>query len=170
MKQYVILLTLVFALGWAGSNAYSTIYKENYELNLVNSTDSAHPILISKDRISPADRIKESQIHVYDDVVVIDIKDPEWSKFTDTNSMDPVIDSGANAIHVVPATAEELEIGDIVAYQSTFSQSTIIHRIIDIGQDTEGIYFILKGDNNPQPDPEKVRFDQIKRVLVAVIY
>ena len=34
----------------------------------------------------------------------------------------------------------------------------------------EGIYFILKGDNNPEQDPGRVRFKQIKRVLIGVIY
>jgi len=170
MKQYILIAILVFALGWAGNNVYSKIYTNNYQLNLDNNTDIAHPILISKDRISPADRIKESQIHVYDDVVVIEIENPEWSTFTDTNSMDPVIDYGANAIHVVPKSEDELEIGDIVAYESSFTDSTVIHRIIDIGQDEQGIYFVLKGDNNPQPDPEKVRFSQVRRILVAVIY
>ena len=169
MKQIISLLVLVFLLGWAGHNAYSNIYKD-YEVKVVDSTSIIHPVIISKDRDSPVDRIKESQIHVYDDVVVIEIDNPEWSTFTDTNSMDPVIDKGANAIHIVPSSENELSVGDIVAYESEYSDGTIVHRIIEISEDEDGKYFIMKGDNNPEPDPGRVRFSQIKRVLVAIIY
>ena len=31
-------------------------------------------------------------------------------------------------------------------------------------------YFIMKGDNNPTSDPGKVRFSQMNRVLIAIIY
>ena len=47
---------------------------------------------------------------------------------------------------------------------------TIIHRVIDTGRDKEGTYYITKGDNNPVKDSEKVRFNQIKGLLIAIIY
>jgi len=167
MRQYILFAALIFALGWATSNAYSAV-SADYDLNLDSAT-FVHPIA-SNEQDSPADRIKESQIHVYDDMVVIEIENPEWSRFTDTNSMDPVLDYGANAIHMVPSSEDELHVGDIVAYDSEYSDATIIHRIIEIGHDEKGTYYILKGDNNPTADPGKVRFEQIQRVLVAVIY
>lgn len=171
LKKLISLIILVFLLGWVGNNVYSDIYKDNYKLKLSqDQTNNLNPSVVSKERDNPKDRIKESQIHVYDDTVVIEITDPEWSTFTDTNSMDPVIDNGANAIHIVPKNEDELEIGDIVAYESEYSEGTIIHRIIDIKYDKSGKYFILKGDNNQQQDPGKIRFNQIKRVLVAIIY
>jgi len=164
-KSLISLAILVFLLGWVGSNVYSDVYKDNYSLKI----DSPSHI-VSKERTSPGDRITEDQIHVYSDTVILEIKNPEWSTFTDTNSMDPVIDQGANAIHVVPESSDEIQVGDIVAYESVYSTGTIIHRVIEIGEDDDGVYYILKGDNNPMPDPGKVRFDQIKRVLVAIIY
>jgi len=170
-KYWISLVFLVFLLGWFGNNAYSDIYKDNYEFRInKEETQDIHSFIISKERSSPKDRIKEDQIHVYDDSVVINVKNPEWSTFTDTNSMDPVLDKGANAIHIVPTSENEIEIGDIVAYESKYSTGTVIHRVIDIGYDEQGKYFILKGDNNPSEDPGKVRFSQIKRVLVAIIY
>lgn len=170
MNKYVIsLIILVFMLGWVGSNAYSDIYKDHYQLQL-NEDKAEGPSLVSKERESPKDRIEENQIHVYDNGVVIDIENPEWSTFTDTNSMDPVIDKGANAIHMIPQSEDDIQVGDIVAYQSAATSGSVIHRVIEKGTDEEGVYFILKGDNNPVPDPGKVRFSQIKRVLVAIIY
>ncbi len=172
MSRYIIsLVVLVFLLGWVANNVYSDIYKDNYQLGLVqDKADDVSLKVTAKERDSPADRIKESQIHVYDNSVVIQVDNPEWSTFTDTNSMDPVIDNGANAIHVVPQSEDDLQVGDIVAYESQYANGTIIHRIIDKGIDEQGTYFIMKGDNNPTQDPGKVRFSQIKRVLVAIIY
>jgi len=63
-----------------------------------------------------------------------------------------------------------LSVGDIAAYSSDFADGTIIHRIVHIGNDEQGKYFVLKGDNNPTSDPGRVRFSQIKSVVVAIIY
>ena len=119
---------------------------------------------------SPKDRVSEDQIHVYSNRVIIDLRGAEWATFTDTNSMDPVIDLGANAIEMVPATSDEIQVGDIVSYRSSFADGIIIHRIVEIGNDSRGWYARLKGDNNAEIDPGKVRFDQIERVVVAIIY
>lgn len=122
------------------------------------------------ERASPADRIKEKNIHVLNDKVILDIKEPLWAKFTNTNSMDPVLDDGANAIEISPKNPEDIKVGDIVSYSTGDSKYNIIHRVIKISKDKEGIYFIVKGDNNPSPDPSRIRFNQIKRIVVAIIY
>lgn len=123
-----------------------------------------------KEKPSPQDWIKENQIHVYSDKIVIDLANARWAKFTDTNSMDPVFDKGSNALQIIPTSAEQLAIGDIITYQSSYLNDAIIHRIINIGQDDLGWYAIAKGDNNDSPDPEKIRFTQVKKVLVGVLY
>jgi hypothetical protein len=172
------LIVLVFIFGWLTNGVYSQVSKDLSYFEWDSSTnETIQKSLVSsfteaklKERNSPADKIKESQIHVTDNSVVIDIQDPEWSKFTDTNSMDPVLDEGANAIHIVPKSENEIQVGDIVAYKSEYADGTIIHRVIEINKDDEGTFYILKGDNNPEPDPGRVRFSQIRRVLVAIIY
>ena len=116
----------------------------------------------------PRDRIAEEQIIVTDERVVLDIRGASWSRFTDTGSMRPFLDSGANAIHLEPRYPEELRAGDIISYR--LAGMTIIHRITATGYDEHGWYAITKGDANPTNDPFKVRFDQIERVLVAIIY
>lgn len=123
-----------------------------------------------RQKASPQDRIKESQIHVYDNRVVIDIPNMEWATYTDTLSMDPVLDQGANGLEIIPKSPAELEVGDIVAYESAYVHGIIVHRIIKIGTDNQGWYAITRGDNNDSPDPGKIRFEQVKRVLAAVIY
>ncbi|MBU1201051.1 MAG: hypothetical protein KJ583_02295 [Nanoarchaeota archaeon] len=133
--------------------------------------DALNPLILdsSTERISPSDWISERQIEVHSDRVIIDIKDAQWAAFTNTNSMDPVLDETANAIQIVPRSEAEVGVGDIVSYVHP-TAGRIIHRVVYKGQDENGTYFIMKGDNNPTSDPDKVRFEQIKTVTVAIIY
>jgi len=176
-----ILSTLVFIESYAVGDSLSpsfTSYVIGSDRETAAASDSGRSgsRLLSlmgfsnEERDSPGDWIKEHQIHVSSDRVIIDLKDPEWASFTDTNSMDPVIDSHANAIEVVPGSPSEISVGDIVSYKSDYADGTIIHRVIEIGFDEVGWYAIMKGDNNPREDPGKVRFSQVRRVLVAIIY
>ena len=64
---------------------------------------SQEPFSISAKEIdSPYNRINEDQIEIYNNKVIINIKDPEYARFTNTNSMDPVLDETANAIEIIP--------------------------------------------------------------------
>ena len=159
-----ILLFIAFLLG-----ALSTSI-------LAELTDSPLPSISAlglghtPDVPSPQDRIPEAAIQVFDDRVVIRLDDPQWATFTDTNSMDPVIDAGANAIQLIPKSEADIQVGDIVSYESRFFDGIIIHRVVYKGADEQGAYFVLKGDNNPTNDPGKVRFEQVRRVVVGIVY
>ncbi|MCA9477958.1 MAG: signal peptidase I [Nanoarchaeota archaeon] len=120
------------------------------------------------DVASPSDHITEDQIRVYDDKVIINVEGAQWANFADTNSMDPFLDAGSNALQLVPTSPEDIKVGDIITYK--YGDERIIHRVVYIGEDEKGIYYIVKGDNNPTSDPGKVRFDQIDRVLFGIIY
>ncbi|HIG92805.1 TPA: hypothetical protein HA242_04315 [Candidatus Woesearchaeota archaeon] len=117
---------------------------------------------------SPGDWVKDEQIKVYTDKVVLDVRNATWVGFTNTNSMDPFLDQGANALEIVPEDPYSIKAGDIISYQSRYG--VIIHRVIEQGEDEEGVYYMVKGDNNTSKDPLKVRFEDVKGVLVAVIY
>lgn len=120
------------------------------------------------ERDSPSDYIKEYQIHVYPDKVVIDVQSPILAAFADTNSMDPVFDAQHNAIEIVPQRTSDVRVGDIVSYKTDYG--SIIHRVKEIGQDENGWYAIFQGDNNPVPDPGRIRFEQLQRKAIAFIY
>lgn len=141
-------------------------------ISILNNDGRVQPFSFAGavERASPSDWIKESQVNVLNDKIVISIKDATWAKFTDTNSMDPLIDEASNSLEIKPKSASELRIGDIVSYKSKTYGVTVIHRIVDIKEDSEGIYFVLKGDNNVVKDDEKVRFSQIEGVVVGVLY
>ena len=156
----IILLISSFTIGYTISDkTRQTTYPLEQPLELTN-----------KEKPSPSNWIKEKQIHVLNDKIIIDINNPKWAKFTDTNSMDPLFDENSNAIEIIPSSEEDIQAGDIVSYKSNLVEGDIIHRVIEKGRDESGIYFILKGDNNKYKDPEKIRFSQIQRVLIAIIY
>ena len=120
------------------------------------------------ERDSPGDHITVDMIHVYDDIVMIDLPDVRWSSFTNTNSMDPLIDEFANGLEREPKDSSDLAIGDVISYRH--DDNIIIHRIVKISFDENGWYAEAKGDNNPTIDPVKIRFDQIEGVLIGILY
>ncbi|TAL58252.1 MAG: hypothetical protein EPN86_00515 [Nanoarchaeota archaeon] len=165
MKNILILsamLVLGITLGYTVSGLLKT--GTEFPSSFVPSVFANSP------KQSPSDRVSMDQIQVYGDKVVLDVKNAQWAQFTDTHSMEPVISSTSNAIEVAPKSESEIKVGDIISYQSEYADGIFIHRVIDIGSDDKGWYTIVKGDNNPSPDPGRIRFKQIKRVVVAIIY
>jgi signal peptidase len=166
--QLLLLFLIVFLLGWV-ANAFYTQYTT---YSAIEQPISINTFLnpTNFERNSPSDHIKESMIHVYNDNIIIDLKDASWSSFVDSNSMDPVLDTGSNGIEIKPIKTSQISKGDIISFRSSFAKGIIIHRVVDIGVDEQGWYAITKGDNNPTADPDKVRFDQIQGIVVGVIY
>ena len=125
--------------------------------------DNDHPF----EKPSPSNWVTEEQIHVYQNQIIIDVENARWAKLTDTNSMDPVMDEGSNALQTIPVISE-LRVGDIISYRQ--GDTLIIHRIVDLGEDEQGWFAIVKGDNNDLVDPLKVREDQVEKVVIGIIY
>jgi|GEM_PF-1611163 len=147
-----------------GASGDSTQFADAIALNIFNPFTGITP------KESPMDRIPENAILVNRDRVVLDIKGAQWATFTDTHSMEPVITAGSNAIELVPQSSDDIKVGDIVSYKSEYAQGFIIHRVVYKGVDEDGVYFIMKGDNIQTSDPGRIRFSQIQRVVVAIIY
>jgi len=91
--------------------------------------------------------------------------------------MDPVMDFGH--VYMLVAGADEenqaimvnfIKVGDIAVYQRLLDSKPIIHRVIDIGADSEGRFFVFRGDNTSMADPVPVRDAQIEWLSVGVVY
>ncbi|MFC1647857.1 signal peptidase I [Nanoarchaeota archaeon] len=172
MNLRIIMVMLAFLAGILAMNLYTSVsgfstptFTGGFEFpsSITGSAGTAMKM--------PKDRVEERQIGVFQDKVVIDIQNAEWSTFTPTKSMLPIIDQGANAIQVKPQEGcFDIEVGDIISYESKYADGIIIHRVVMVNEDDEGTYFIAKGDSNPSQDPGKIRCNQILRVLIAVIY
>jgi signal peptidase I len=120
--------------------------------------------------ISPFRKISKEDIRVYNDRVVIYVNKAFTASFADSKSMYPFINKDVFALEIRPDNKTDLKIGNVIGYESKTFNTTIIHRIVEVGEDESGWYAVTKGDNNPAPDPDKVRFENIQGVLVGLIY
>lgn len=117
---------------------------------------------------SPGNWVKENQIVIYPDRVVIFVANASMSRYANTNSMLPFFDETANGIEIEPKSPSDINVGDIIAYEQ--GGNLIVHRVVKIGSDEQGWFCIAKGDNSPVQDVMKIRFKDIKYVTIAIIY
>ena len=86
-----------------------------------------------------------------------------------TGSMEPVIKAG-DIVLLAPTPRTQPELGDIAAYTAKrFSGETVgifTHRIIG-GDPVNG--WLMKGDNNPSPDVQKPKAEDINGVVFFII-
>ncbi|HSU72797.1 MAG TPA: signal peptidase I [Candidatus Binatia bacterium] len=139
---------------------------------VVEQTQETVPIFAQPGDVpSPAAAVDAEDIRVLGDRVELRVPNVIPAEFTDTNSMDPVIDAGTTALELTITSVNQVHVGDIVSYETPLAPgATVIHRVVEIGTDEDGTYFIMKGDNNPTTDPQKVRFDQLRRKVIAIVY
>ena len=116
---------------------------------------------------SPSDHIKVDDLHVFKDRAVIDKANLMWATIKDTHSMEPVLNSNSISLELLPQLPSDIELGDIISYKA--GSIVLIHRVVDIGNDGDW-FAVTKGDNNKEVDDGKVRFSDIKGVVVGVLY
>jgi len=156
-KEYTYYLAILFI----GSVALNMI--------TIIENDNAFNTLNIKSNISPSLTINESQILVYETHAEIVYPNMSWFTLEPTGSMLPLANTGTYMLGVNVTDDNELHVGDIVTYNSE-SGEYIMHRIINISNDENGTYYILKGDNNPIADKNKIRLNQVVFKVVSIIY
>jgi ribosomal protein L27 len=139
-----------------------------YSLNYVY-IDTESPFLIGFTGIKtePGNWVSEENIEIYSDRIVINVHNAMLSRYADTGSMLPTLGKNANGIKIKPYSPEQIKTGDIISYQK--GEKLIVHRVVEKGEDKNGVYFITKGDNNTENDG-KIYFQDIKYVTIALIY
>jgi hypothetical protein len=148
---------------------YNSEYTMPFEV-ITNHIDNTALLSNSKDIISPQKRVYDNNIKLFNDQIIIEKENITLAKFSDTNSMDPLLDSNTIGIMIPVKSLKDIHIGDIVSYYSFEKNLTIAHRVIDIGEDNLGWYAIFKGDNNLFKDSQKVRFNQIRKIMIGILY
>lgn len=83
-----------------------------------------------------------------------------------TQSMEPTLPPGTLLV-VKPAPLEDIRIGEVVTYQIVSGQPAVIsHRVVAVESSSDGARtFVLKGDNNAEPDPSPVTAAQVRGVV-----
>jgi hypothetical protein len=161
----ILLAILLFANGFLIGNLLSQTTSVNFNLEKPLSDTI---IVSSKNAEAPSDILNLSDIEVNDEQIILRAQGARIASYANTGSMIPVLSEKANGIEIIPQFPEQIHAGDIITYEDSAGNS-IIHRVIKIGQDEQGIYFVAKGDNSATNDG-KIRFSQIKYLTIAIIY
>jgi len=88
-------------------------------------------------------------------------------KIEPTGSMWPNLKGGG---FVILGEAENMTIGDIIIINETVYGREIVHRITEIGNDTEGTWYKTEGDNNAVPDNKLLHSENISFKVIGIIY
>ena len=160
---WAILLVIAFALGVIADNGfqYFKAYSKEQTASFSESCGS---------KLMPSGRISREDIHIYPDRACISLKEPYLAYYTDTGSMEPMLGNAAKGIEIQPKGPQDIYIGDIVSYRSEYATGLVVHQVYNISYDENGWYAVMKGINNKEADPGKVRFSQINKVLAVAIY
>ncbi|MBW6442711.1 hypothetical protein K0A97_02935 [Patescibacteria group bacterium] len=154
----VVLIFVIFLIGF-----FSYPFLNPYLNDRIETPYSIHGNVV----LSPTDFIKNENIFVYPDKIIIYIKNASISSYADTGSMEPFLNQDSNGIRVKPLSEKDIKIGDIISFRKL--GKIIVHRVINKGLDEQGIYFITKGDNSPIEDG-KIRFEDIEYVTIGILY
>lgn len=121
------------------------------------------------EKLSSYDHVDESEILLSgNDVLISTNYELRWSRFEDTNSMNPLFDEGHNGLEFVPKSVYDIHLGDVISFDH--KGETFIHRVVEIGNDEDGRYFLTKGDNSFNIDEGVRRFEDINGVLFGVVF
>ena len=121
---------------------------------------------IKKD-IHPHDRIGNLDINLESNKLTI-YGEYKLGSFVG-GSMFPSLFKNSTSIDIVPSSSDKIYIGDVITFENP-NGKVISHRVINIKEDKQGIYFITKGDNNYIKDKYKVRFEDIESITVGALW
>lgn len=128
--------------------------------------------LLKREKPSPRDIVAHSDISYNESthtVRIRGIKPDVWlTTVADTNSMDPTVDAGHTCILTNNFDHSNLAIGDIIVYAGP--RGYILHRITRITEDGGKRHYRVRGDNNFFADPYVLVDENIKWLLVGIIY
>ncbi len=146
---------LIFIIGFSTASLFSEVEKRTAFGGTI-------------DRDNPSDFITADEIHLYNDKLVIEKEGLKYAAVEDTKSMEPLLSSNSHTIETKP-DIEKLGKGDIISFYDASTGKTIVHSIVEISVDEQGWFARTKGYNTDFTDEWKVRFGDIKGVVVGVL-
>ena len=117
---------------------------------------------------APRQHVPFSDVDIKTDAVTIRIDNVSAGIVAPTGSMLPLLTNNTLVLEKTPLKPRDIAPGDIIIYES--ESTRIIHRVIAVGMDDAGWFAVAKGDSNDEPDPYRVRFPQVRGVVVGIIY
>lgn len=123
-----------------------------------------------------ADNNQIKEIAIYLAIIIIGVIAAQHMNVVVSGSMEPVFYRGdivlvekANFLGIHEFNPEDVKKGDIVIYNANWFPDPVIHRVVATGTAKNGTnYYIIKGDNNPVPDPAVVYPSQITARVITI--
>ena len=123
-----------------------------------------------------ADNNQIKEIAIYIAIIIIGVIAAQHMNVVVSGSMEPVFYRGdivlvekANFLGIHEFNPEDVKKGDIVIYNANWFPDPVIHRVVATGTAKNGTkYYIIKGDNNPVPDPAVVYPSQITARVITI--
>jgi len=123
---------------------------------------------------SPCDLMLYDNPYGFDDIVYMQIENS-------TSSMYPIITDSVYIFEARDIRPSDIHVCSIISYKSPdlpdvcdengeCREVHVVHRVVGVKLDENGIYYILKGDNNLITDPYRIRFSQITGLIVRLRY
>lgn len=121
--------------------------------------------------------IDKQEIAIYILIIAVGIIAAQHMNVVVSGSMEPVFYRGdivlvekANFLGIHEFDPNEIQKGEIVIYDATWFSEPVIHRVIDVrtNNTTGQKYYVIKGDNNPNPDPDPVYPSQIIAKVITL--
>lgn len=121
-----------------------------------------NPLLGGEGKDIPSPRVKMGTPYIVGNEVRIPMNKPVLAAIYVTNSMEPLIDVGHWTAQETAFIQDDIRIGSIIVWGG------ISHPVYLIDTDEEGWFCRTWGYNCVDPDPEKIRFEDIE-ALVGII-
>lgn len=154
---------LIFVTGFV--TCLTILYIAFFLINIQSITGLS---IISKEfKQSPPENTPLEKIKITAEKITINIPNARISRYANTNSMAPTLGEDSKGIQIVPSKEEEIKLGSIISFKE--NGKLTVHRVIEIGKDSYGTYYITKGDNSPTKD-KKIRFSEIEYLTIGIIW
>jgi len=127
-------------------------------------------------RYAPSNYLNESQIHVYNDSVCIDLENPHLTSYANSGSMRPTLDENSNGIRIPVTDKIKVNLGDIITYKnngifkSENDSQLIVHRVVGIRKVDDEEQYLMLGDNNKGISDGWINRSQIIYKTIGIIY
>lgn len=122
--------------------------------------------------ISPCKKLDKKTIGFFSEKIIMNMTgiNYTYSSVWGTGSMLPFISKDSITLGMVLDNKTQICVGDIISYLPENESIEILHQIVGVGEDDKGLYYTAKGYNYKTKDKEKIRREQIKKVVFAVVY
>lgn len=135
--------------------------KESYKSSLSNR--------LSKD-IPTANPLSDIDFFATKNSLTVIYPSINLTQVADTKSMEPYITSSYTIITTTQFNSQTLQKGDIISYRADWSVLDVLHRIIEVKTDSNGICYRTQGDHNQVEDPGCVKPSQVDQLVLGIIF